>query len=217
LKTELETIGRWYEYNSYVRKRYLDAVFRKIPASVRCRETGASFPSVVQIFVHVLDAYRWWFTYVYGDRLSEYQSRRAKIRTRREVTEEERTVDSLVMDFVRRLDDRDLDRVLRYRSGHIVKTVRLGDMLHHMVDEELQHRGEINALFWQRDINPPVIGFHEWVRKLRLEGSAASQRMGRPSGRSERHVTSLGTRLASHEIRRQPRDITGGSSITCVT
>lgn len=166
LKTELETIRRWYEYNSYVRKRYLDAMFRKVPASVRYRETGASFPSVVQIFVHVLDAYRWWFTYVYEDRLSEYQSRRAKIRTKSQVTEEEKIVDSLVANFVRHLNDRDLDRVLRFRNGRVVETVRLGDMLHHMIDEELQHRGEINALLWQRDINPPVLGFHEWVRKL---------------------------------------------------
>lgn len=167
LRTELGTIRRWYEYNSYVRKRYLNAIFHKIPARVRYRDSGASFPSIVQIFVHTLDAYRWWFIYVYEDRASEYERHRDKRRTRREVEAEEREVDSLVMGFVKRLSDRDLDRVLRYRLGRVVKTIRLGDMLHHMIDEELQHRGEINALFWQYDVNPPVVGFHEWVRKTR--------------------------------------------------
>jgi hypothetical protein len=26
----------------------------------------------------------------------------------------------------------------------------------HMLEEELQHRGEPNALFWQMDIGPPI-------------------------------------------------------------
>ncbi len=165
LGTELEVITRWYEYNSYMRKRYLNAIFHKIPARMRYRDSGASFPTMVDIFVHVLDAYRWWFTYVYEDRLSEYERHRGKRRTRKEVAKEEREVDSLVKGFVKRLGDDDLDRVIRYKDGRVVKTVRLGDMLHHMIDEELQHRGEINALFWQRDVDPPIVGFHEWVRK----------------------------------------------------
>jgi uncharacterized damage-inducible protein DinB len=66
---------------------------------------------------------------------------------------------------VRRLRGRDLDKVVSYRIGRVVNTIRLGDMLQHMIDEELQHRGEINALLWQRDVSPPVLGFHEWVRK----------------------------------------------------
>jgi uncharacterized damage-inducible protein DinB len=164
MKTELETIRRWYDYNSYVRRRYLRAIFRLTP-KIRYRDTGASFPTTVQIFVHVLDAYRWWFTYVCEDRLAEYERHRERLRTRKEVGAEERMVNSLVMDFVRKLRPKDLDRVIRYRIGRAVKTVRLGDMLHHMIDEELQHRGEINVLLWQSDIDPPVLGFHEWVRK----------------------------------------------------
>jgi len=164
LKTELESIRRWYKYNSFMRKRYLKAIFR-VPPKIRYRDSGASFPTMVQIFVHVLDAYRWWFIYVHEDRLPEYERHRAKLRTRKEVEEEERRVDSLVMGFVGRLRAKDLDRVMRYRLGRLVKTVRLGDMFHHMIDEELQHRGEINALLWQRNIDPPVVGFHEWVRK----------------------------------------------------
>ncbi len=32
----------------------------------------------------------------------------------------------------------------------------IGDVLWHMVEAELQHRGEINSLFWQLDIDPPI-------------------------------------------------------------
>ena len=133
----------------------------------KVRGQRRTFPSIVQIFVHVLDGYRVWFTYAYEDRLSEYERRRNKISTRKEVAEEEKEVDSLVMGFVSRLRDKDLDRVIRYRDGHVVETIRLGDMLHHLIEEELQHRGEINALFWQRDTDPPIISFQRWARGLR--------------------------------------------------
>jgi uncharacterized damage-inducible protein DinB len=33
---------------------------------------------------------------------------------------------------------------------------QLRDLLRHMVEEELQHRGELNALFWQMDVRPPL-------------------------------------------------------------
>jgi uncharacterized damage-inducible protein DinB len=56
---------------------------------------------------------------------------------------------------------------VRFRDGRVVRSVRLGDMLHHMIEEELQHRGEINALFWRHDIDPPVTGFNGWARKTR--------------------------------------------------
>lgn len=34
----------------------------------------------------------------------------------------------------------------------------LRDLLNHMIEEQLQHRRELNALFWQMDISPPVSG-----------------------------------------------------------
>jgi uncharacterized damage-inducible protein DinB len=33
-----------------------------------------------------------------------------------------------------------------------------------MVEEELQHRGEINALFWQLGIDPPITEYMDWAK-----------------------------------------------------
>ena len=38
--------------------------------------------------------------------------------------------------------------------GMMPLATRPGDICWHMVEEELQHRGEINALLWQMDIDP---------------------------------------------------------------
>ncbi len=134
---------------------------------------GASFPSITDIFVHILDAYRWWFLFVYFDRLSNYKRLRGQKRySRREVVEEERRIDIHVMAFVHKLKPEDLDRNVIYKDGSQVKTIELRQMLLHMIEEELQHRGELNALLWQLDVDPPVTLYHEWAR-----GRKAGRRM----------------------------------------
>jgi len=39
-------------------------------------------------------------------------------------------------------------------------------MLWHMVEEELQHRGELNALLWQIDVDAPVFDWLDWKLEL---------------------------------------------------
>jgi uncharacterized damage-inducible protein DinB len=39
-------------------------------------------------------------------------------------------------------------------------------MLWHLVEEELQHRGELNALFWQMNIDPPITDWIDWKMEI---------------------------------------------------
>ena len=168
LMSELQLIQEWYRYNSFVRKEYLGLIFSdKVPSKERYKSRGASFPSIVDIFVHVLDAYRWWFLFVYNDRMKDWSRlREQKKYTREEVAEEERSIDSYVMDFVNSLQPGDLRRKMKdQRKG---QTLELRQMLLHMVEEELQHRGEMNALLWQMDVDPPIVGFQDYLRKRKL-------------------------------------------------
>ena len=168
MKSELRSIQEWYKYNSYVRKKYLQAIFKKIPEKERYKAKGASFPSIVDIFVHVLDAYRFWFLFVYQDRVSEmWRLRERKRYSGNEVVKEERKIDRFVMNFVNRLTTRDLDKDISFRDGNKLYTIELRYILLHMVEEELQHRGEMNALFWQMDIDPPVIGIDDLKQRIR--------------------------------------------------
>ncbi len=66
MRSEFETIRELYRYNSAVRKKYLRAIW-KLPPRQRYKNRGASFPSLIDIYMHVLDAYRWWFISVYGN------------------------------------------------------------------------------------------------------------------------------------------------------
>jgi uncharacterized damage-inducible protein DinB len=40
-----------------------------------------------------------------------------------------------------------------------METVTVEEILVHVFEEEIHHRGELIALFWQMGIEPPLIGY----------------------------------------------------------
>lgn len=168
MKSELDSIREWYEYNSFVRKKYLRLIFsEKVPEAERYRNRGASYPSIVDIFVHVLDAYRWWFVYVYNNRTSDATTMsEQKKYTELEVVDDERKIDSLVIDIVRSMTPTDLERVLSvHEAPDQTWSIKLREILMHMVEEGLQHRGEMNALLWQINVEPPITELQDYLRQ----------------------------------------------------
>jgi uncharacterized damage-inducible protein DinB len=158
MKTELELIRELYRYNSKGRQGYLRKIWR-LPPKERYRDRGASFPSVVDIYMHILDAYRWWFIKVYSQ--TDFEEYPLGTRyTLAEARRETQKVDRLVGGFLRRLRPRDLSRMMTVPSRSR-RRVSIRDMLVHMVEEELQHKGELNALLWQLDVDAPVLGFDD--------------------------------------------------------
>jgi uncharacterized damage-inducible protein DinB len=159
---ELFAVKEWYRYNSYVRKKYISAI-EKLPENEITRDRGASFPSVLDILCHTLDAYRSWFFYAYVGKDYDASTRlRGRIKSIQELKEEEGKVDFAIMRFVEGLVPSDLNSVFETSDGTKRWRNTLRQMLWHMVEEELQHRGEINALFWQLDVDPPITDWLDW-------------------------------------------------------
>ncbi len=158
MKSELDLIRELYRYNSRGRQGYLRKIWG-LPPRERYRDRGASFPSLVDIYMHILDAYRWWFIRVYA-RGSFDEFPLGTRYTLAEARRETRKVDLLLNRFLRDLRPKELDRTFTMPTrGHERRTVRT--MLVHMIEEELQHKGELNALLWQLDVDAPVLGFDD--------------------------------------------------------
>lgn len=163
---ELDLIREWYDYNSQVRKRYFQ-VISKLPENELTRDRGASFPSILDIFTHVLDAYRWWYLYVYQDKAHERKRLRGTGLNLDGVKREERKIDSFVKKFLQKLTPKDLQTAVIWHETDAkgkkwTIKITLRDMLWQLVAEELQHRGELNALLWQIDIDPPITEWVDW-------------------------------------------------------
>ncbi len=157
--SEYETIRELYRYNSRVRKKYLRAIW-KLPTRQRYKNRGGSFPSVVDIYMHVLDAYRWWFISVYGNAKTFEEYPLGQRYTKSQVAKETAAVDRLLQKVIREVGPRGLSKTLHWRGQRPFR-ISVRNMLLHMIEEELQHRGEMNALLWQIDVDPPVTGFGE--------------------------------------------------------
>ena len=158
---ELESLREWYRYNSYVRKKYLKLI-ESLPREVITKDRGASHPSILDIFAHVLDAYNWWFIFAYNDKAEDYREIKVSKGSVDKIKKQEEKLDSYVLDFVEKLTPKRSASSFHYTDeGKTVKRT-LKEMLYHMVEEELQHRGELNALLWQIDVDPPIISWRRW-------------------------------------------------------
>lgn len=141
----LSEIKFWYLYNSHVRKRYLLAIL-KLSREEILKDRGASYPSILDIYVHVLDGLRIFF--IHTGKREDFVDWQGNT-TIEQFKEREKEVDSKVMSYVNSLSETDLD-------CKVMGSFPLKGVLNHMIEEELQHRGEMNALFWQMNIDPPI-------------------------------------------------------------
>jgi len=159
-------IMKFYRFNSEARKKYLEA-FEKLAWEKVLEDRGASFRSMGEVFLHVLEAYRYWFNYVIRGE-PQKERRLESFRDVGDMREFEHEVDSMVMKAVGDLREEDLTKVYSYspndNSDQSVQ-VSMEAILLHMIEEELQHRGEINCMLWQQDIDPPITEYHRWLEE----------------------------------------------------
>jgi uncharacterized damage-inducible protein DinB len=163
--SELSTIKEWYRYNTYVRKKYLK-LLQTLSATELSRDRGASFPSLLDISYHILWAYRLWLDQMYsGVPLDEIDTFGRACNSIEELETEEARTDPHILDFVEKLTPEDILRWIERPRGNEVVKFNVRNMLWHLVEEELQHRGELNALLWQMNIDPPITGWGTWKRE----------------------------------------------------
>lgn len=167
LAGELRAMREVYAYNTFVRKRYL-AFFGKLSKETLTKDRGTSYPSILDIFVHVLNDYsQWFYTYRTGKQDGGVVAELTEISSLTDVRNLEAKLDRYMANFMQKIEPEDVNKPFRFKvstgpeKGQLI-TWSLKGMLWHHVEEELQHRGEINAILWQEDIDPPVTSWWRW-------------------------------------------------------
>jgi uncharacterized damage-inducible protein DinB len=151
--SELELIRGLYRYNLRILREYQRAIWR-LPVKERYRDRNSTYPSLVDIYLHILDDYRFWFIRAYTGR--KFRDFPLGIRLGRAQAEQAtREVERRVERTLGKLTPRDLDREIVHPVDRVPLTVR--SMLLQMIHGDLQHKGELNALLWQIDVTPPGI------------------------------------------------------------
>jgi len=174
--SELDEIREWFAYNARARQGYLET-FSKLPPAELARDRGASHPTLLNILEHTLGAYYFWFSSASkgNDALPRFGPIQdtSENPSLEEIARFERELQAQVNLFLGSLVEVDLRRTLpipkAVASSHKEPTVSVRDVLWHLVEEELQHRGELNALLWQIDFDAPIFNWIDWVEgKKRL-------------------------------------------------
>jgi len=174
--SELGMLREWFAYNGQARQGYL-RTFSKLPSRELTRDRGASYPSLLNIFEHALGAYYFWFSNASAG--NEALPRFGPIQDTSEnpslgeIARFESELQAQVDHFLGGLVEGDLQRRIpvpkKVASHYRDSTVLLRDILWHLVEEELQHRGELNALLWQMDVDAPILSWIKWAEGLRAK------------------------------------------------
>ncbi len=170
--SEKESIRRWFLYNRVARRRYFETLGTLPPAELS-RDRGASFPTLLDILGHSLGGIETWILRIaaaQGKPFTQFDSipEPQDLRDLRALSD---VIDGCVDELFARLKEEDLDRTFLvpklppWWDEDFTTTFR-GTLLH-IVEHELQHRGELNALLWQIDVDPPIL---DWDDFEKIEG-----------------------------------------------
>lgn len=144
-------------YNDVERRAFFNA-FTKLSWDEFIKNREASFLSIRNIFIHTLDAEDYWLGFL----KNENQRSKRKFDEYTSLKEMEaymQKVEKQMHDFLQTLSPENLKKKYEVIGSGKPEKLTTEDILVHIFEEEVHHRGELIALFWQIGIEPPVIGY----------------------------------------------------------
>lgn len=146
------------EYNAIVRRRYL-AALAKLPWNELIKNREASWHSLRNIFIHTMGTIDHWLDFLQNQKLS-VRKNFDDYKTMSDVEEYTEHVQGRMRKY---LDSLTQDGLMKKYNvindaGESVE-ITVEDVLIHVFEEEVHHRGELIALLWQMDIEPPLMGW----------------------------------------------------------
>jgi uncharacterized damage-inducible protein DinB len=147
------------EYNEKVRHRYFEAL-AKLPWDEFVKNREASYNSLRNIFIHTLDAIDYWLDFLQNQKSSDKEFDEYK--TFQDARDRMKYVEKRMRDYLNSLPIEGLKKKYTV-TNNAEKTVEVTaeDVMIHVFEEEVHHRGELIALLWQMGIEPPLMGWKE--------------------------------------------------------
>jgi len=149
-----------FGYNWYSRRRLLESM-AEVPWETVIESSGASFDSIRDIFVHSLQAEHFWIRRLSGKDIEGiYGAPFAKYTNVKSIQDYADKVEADTNEYLEKLTDQKLQSIFEYkgRDGSMYRN-KTEDILMHIVEEEIHHRGEILCICWQHDIQAPYVGY----------------------------------------------------------
>ena len=168
MTSELESIRAWFDYLARARQGYLET-FSKLSTAELKRDRGASFPSLLDIFGHSQGALYFWMKDCAHFDFPPQEPDAGSPPSLADVRKDETYIQAQIGRIMAELTEADLARTVHREKGRASThgcDIPVREVFWHLVEEELQHRGEINALLWQMDVDAPVYDWIGWGHEV---------------------------------------------------
>ena len=151
------SIAELYQYSSDVRKKFLEKL-ETLPWDEVTENREASYYSMRNILIHMIDNEDWIVNWVIYNRAGEYKRERRSeeyldmkmIRNHLEDIERKTTV------YLGGADEGEMRRRVNFTlSSGATFDLSVEESLFQSFTEQIYHLGELIALLWQKDIEPP--------------------------------------------------------------
>lgn len=153
-------INELFQYNWYARRRFLDNI-AELPWAQVIESCGASFDSIRNIFVHSLQAEQSWIRRLSGKSAEGiYDTPFSTFNNVDVIRAYADAVEAETREYMETVTDGVLESTFEHqrRDGNRYRYA-ITDVLLHVIEEEIHHRGELLCLFWQRDVRPPYTSY----------------------------------------------------------
>jgi len=151
-------VRKLLEYNEDVRHRYFETLSR-LPWEEFIENREASFHSMRNIFVHTLSAIDYWLDFLQGENLRS-KRKYDEYRSLEEIRAYMGQVEKRTHKYLDSLHTGELKKIYKGTDDEgKVSEVTAEDILIHVFEEEVHHRGELIALLWQMNVEPPPMGW----------------------------------------------------------
>jgi uncharacterized damage-inducible protein DinB len=144
-------------YNDAERRAFFKA-FTKLSWGEFSKNREASFHSIKNIFIHTLNATDYWLDFLQNDN-QRSKKKFEEYKTLKEIEAYMQHVEKHMHDYLEMLSPENLKKKYEISGSGKPETLTAEDILVHVFEEEVHHRGELIALFWQMGIKPPLIGY----------------------------------------------------------
>jgi uncharacterized damage-inducible protein DinB len=150
-----------FDYLIETRSKFLDT-FRSIGWEAFSRDRGATWGSMLGIFLHILDDEEGWLQYGVkrGSILDGPDRKIANYHDFDQLSIDNSQVGKLTRAYLASLSNGDLNKEISLKLNDGVYQRKVSKILDHAWVDELAHVGEWICLLWQLDVKPPYI---DWL------------------------------------------------------
>jgi uncharacterized damage-inducible protein DinB len=155
----LMNIVEMFQYSSAVRAKFATRL-AELPKEMVEKNREASFYSMKNILLHMIDNEDWIVNYALFEKTKEYKRRKwEEYPDMESVLQHLHVVEGKTREYLDHATEGDFKRKIKFElpSGKIFENLSVEECLFQSFTEQLYHIGELIALMWQENLEPPTM------------------------------------------------------------